>query len=130
MKLHAPKKSFSLKTKIVGGFFIVILFSSIAIGFYAYHKAKSAVEISVGNTTISILKSVVKTIDTEKFDNLKTKDDMESEYYKKLQLHLNNIQNTAGLKYLYTMRRTDEGKYIYVVDGSSTNNKDCSALGE
>lgn len=130
MELHAPKKSFSLKTKIVGGFFIIIFFSSIIIGFYAYYKAKSGIEVSVGNTTISILKSVVNTIDTEKFNNLKTKDDMESDYYKKLQLHLNDIKKTTGLKYLYTMRKTTEGKYIYVVDGSSTNNKDCSKLGE
>lgn len=130
MKLLAPKKSFSLKTKIVGGFFTIIFFSSIVIGLYAYSKAKSGIEVSVGNTTISILKSVVNTIDTEKFNSLKTKDDMESEYYKKLQLHLNDIKKTTGLKYLYTMRKTDEGKYIYVVDGSSTNNKDCSALGE
>lgn len=130
MKLHMPKKSFSLKAKIVGFFFIVTFFSSIVIGLYSYYKAKSSIEISVGNTTISILKSVVNTIDTEKFDKLKIKADMESEYYKELQLHLNDIKKTTGLKYLYTMRKTDEGKYIYVVDGSSTNNKDCSALGK
>lgn len=130
MKLHAPKKSLSLKAKIVGFFFIITFFSSTVIGLYSYHKAKSSIEISVGNTTIAILNPIVNTIDTEKFDNLKTKADMESEYYKKLQLRLNDIKKATGLKYLYTMRKTDEGKYIYVVDGNSTNNKDYSALGE
>lgn len=130
MGTHKPKKSSSLRLKIVGSFFILIFFSSISIGLYSYNKAKSNIEITVGSTAISILKSVVKTIDAEKLNKLQTKEDMKSEYYKKLQANLVNIRETTGLKYIYTMRRNASGKYVYIVDGTSMNAKDNSLLGD
>ncbi|PJI08677.1 MULTISPECIES: methyl-accepting chemotaxis protein [Clostridium] len=130
MGTHSLKKSSSLRLKIVGSFFILIFFSSISIGFYSYNRAKSNIEITVGSTAISILRSVAKTIDTVKLDKLQTKEDMKSEYYKELQSNLVNIRKTTGLKYLYTMRRNASGKYIYIVDGTSMNDKDNSLLGD
>lgn len=130
MRTHKPKKSSSLRLKIVGSFFILIFFSSISIGLYSYNKAKSNIEITVGSTAISILQSVVKTIDAEKLNKLQTKEDMKSEYYKKLQSNLVNIRETTGLKYIYTVRRNTSGKYIYIVDGTSMNAKDNSSLSD
>jgi methyl-accepting chemotaxis protein len=118
---HKRKKFLSLKYKIIGDFLILILFSSIAIGSYSYYEARSSIERSVGNSALTIVKSIVGTIDAEKFNQLQTKEDMQSEYYKELQTRLNDIRQTNGLKYLYTMRETEDGKYIYVVDGSTDN---------
>jgi methyl-accepting chemotaxis protein len=120
----------SLKYKITGSFLILILFSSMAIGFYSYYSAKSNIERVVGNTALSIIESIVNTIDDEKFDKLQTNEDMESEYYKELQTHLSDLRNATGLKYLYTMRKTDNGKCIYVVDGTTMDDENFSSLGD
>lgn len=130
MKIHLPAKNISLRNKITGSFLLVILFSSLVIGIYSYNKTKSNIESIVGNTALSIVKSIVSTIDYEKFDSLMVKENMQSEYYKQLQEHLNDTRKTTGLKYLYTMRKTTDGKYIYVVDGSSMDDKDFSSLGD
>jgi len=124
------QKKFSLKHKIIGSFFIIILLSSVSIGTYAYYKAKTSIETSVGNTALSIVQSVVKLIDTEKFNQLQTPEDMQSEYYQELQARLSDIKNTTGLQYLYTMRKTAEGAFIYVVDGTSMSDEGFSALGD
>jgi methyl-accepting chemotaxis protein len=124
------RKFMSLKYKITGGFLVLILFSSMAIGFYSYYNAKSNIERVVGNTALSIIESIVNTIDDEKFQKLQTNENMESEYYKELQTHLSDLRNATGLKYLYTMRKTDNGKCIYVVDGTPMDDKNFSSLGD
>ncbi|MDP4179292.1 MAG: methyl-accepting chemotaxis protein, partial [Bacillota bacterium] len=130
MKLKKINRRLSLRNKITGSFLILILFSSLVIGKFSYNKMRSNVESIVGNTALSIVKSIVNTIDYEKFDKLQTKDDMQSEYYKELQTHLSEVRKTTGLRYLYTIRKTKDGKYIYVVDGSSMDDKDFSSLGD
>lgn len=130
MEMHKQKKGFSLANKITGSFLILILFSSLVIGFYAYYKTKSSIEITVGSTAVSIVQSVVNTIDTEKFNKLQTEEDMQSEYYTELQTHLSDIRKITSLKYLYTMRKTKDDKYIYVVDGIPINDKDFTLLGD
>ncbi|MDD7795485.1 methyl-accepting chemotaxis protein [Clostridium sp. 'White wine YQ'] len=130
MRKNTIRRGFSLKHKIVGSFIILVLFSSLLIGFYTYYKAKANIESAVGNTELSVVNSIVNTIDTEKFNNLTSKDDMNSEYYKELQTHLSDIRSTTGLKFLYTMRKTSDGKYIYVVDGLPIDDKNFSSLGD
>lgn len=130
MKLHVSKRNFSLRQKIIGSISMLIFLSSLSIGLYAYYKTKSGITTTLGNTALSIAESVAKTIDTEKFSNLQSEKDMQSEYYKELQSHLCDIRKTTGLRYLYTMRKTDEGKYIYVVDGTPTSDKNFAQLGD
>lgn len=130
MMLDKNKKGLSLTHKIAGSFLILIFFSSLIIGCYAYYKTRSSIETTVGSTAVSIVESVVSTIDAEEFNKLKTEEDMQSEYYKELQTHLSHIRATTGLQYLYTMRKTDEGKFIYVVDGTPMDDEDFSSLGD
>lgn len=124
------EKKISLKYKIIGSFLILIILSSISIGGYAYYKAKSSIEISVGNTALAIVQSVVNSIDPEQFSKLQTENDMQSEYYRELQTDLSEIRETTGLKYLYTMRMNADGKIVYVVDGTPLDDNDFSSLGD
>lgn len=130
MKFTIPKKFLSLQFKITLSFLSLVFLSSTAIGLYSYNNAKSSIEKVVGDTALSINKSIVKTIDTDKLNELSTQEDMDTDYYKQLHAHLEDIRKSAGLKYLYTMRKTENGKYIYVVDGTPTDDKNFSALGD
>lgn len=124
------KIKISFRVKIICGFLLLGLFSSVITGFYANYKAKQTIELTVGQTAKDIISAVGKKIDTQKFETLKTAEDMDSDYYKELREQLNIIREATGLKYLYTMRKTDDGKYIYVVDGAPADAEDSSALGD
>lgn len=130
MKVHTRSKFLSLRVKIVISFLLIILFSSSIIGSYSYFNAKSNIEKAVGDSALSIIESIVNIIDGDKFDNLKTKEDMQSQYYTELQARLSTVKQETGLKYLYTMRKTEDGRYIYVVDGTSMQDEGFSSLGD
>lgn len=124
------KPELSLRLKIGITLFLLILISSFSVGVYSYLYAKEIIKDEVGQTALNIVRSVVKQINVDKFEELQTKDDMKKDYYLKSRKELNNIRKSVGLKYLYTMRKTDEGKYIYVVDGITIGDKDESLLGD
>lgn len=120
----------SLRTKLTGSFIILIFISSMAIGFCAINNAKATIVEVVGKTALNICKSIVSSIDLEKLNELKTEADMESVYYKELHNKFLTIKNSLGLKYIYTMRKTENGKYIYVVDGTPLDSENFSTLGD
>ncbi|MDP4180354.1 MAG: methyl-accepting chemotaxis protein [Bacillota bacterium] len=126
----SKKKNISLRFKISGSFIILILICSIGIGLYAINKAKSTIEEAVGQSGLNIVKSMAGEIDIDKFNKLQNKDDMKSEYYNELHNKLKEMKENVGLKYLYTMRKTQSGKYIYVVDGAAMDSDDFSMLGD
>lgn len=97
---------------------------------YAGKKARSTVEDAVGKSALNIANSIVGLIDVDKMNQLKTKEDMDSDYYKELHDKLLAMKDSVGLKYLYTMRKTDDGKYIYLVDGTPYDSENMSMLGD
>ena len=125
------KLRFTLKTKIMCSFLTLILFSSLFTGLYASYISENTIEKAVGDTAMVIAEPLTGKIDLEKFQSLKTEEDMKSEYYIELRTLLNNIRDSTGLKYIYTMRKTDDGRYIYVVDGEAPgDDSDVCLLGQ
>lgn len=106
----------------------LLLVSSITILIFAYGTAKTTIQGTMAEMALNITGSVVSKIDVQKFAKLKTAEDMDNSYYNQLRNDLNELLHTTGLKYLYTMRKTEDGKYIYVVDGSDEGEQ--SLLGD
>lgn len=120
----------SLMLKIILLCVGLVLFASITMRFYAYGTARKSMNDTMGQTALNITSSVVGQIDLEKFEQLQSKKDMDQDYYLKLRQKLSSIRSYTGLKYLYTMRKLSDKKYIYVVDGAALDDKDPSNLGE
>jgi methyl-accepting chemotaxis protein len=97
--------------------------------FFAYKTARDSIEVAIGQTALNITRSVIGSIDIDKFEALKTQDDMKEDYYLELREHLDEVRNTTGLTYLYTMRKTEEDTYIYIVDGVPVEDQEASLLG-
>lgn len=55
---------------------------------------------------------------------LNTAEDMQSETYLRSKRILEDIKNAAGVRYLYTAKRTADDQYIYLVDGLPSSNTD------
>lgn len=108
----------------------LVLISSLSIRFFAYKTAKDSIEGSIGNMALNITKSVAGTIDGDKYQELTKPEDMETDYYIELRKEFNKIREETGLTYLYTLSRTDDGVYYYVVDGTDINSANASMLGD
>jgi methyl-accepting chemotaxis protein len=98
--------------------------------YFSYQTAKTTLHETMGQTALNITRSAIGSIDPEQFDTLQTPDDMKKEYYITLRDKLQRLKEMTGLRYLYTMRVTQSGDYIYIVDGSSMDDEGASALGD
>ncbi|HHV59024.1 MAG TPA: methyl-accepting chemotaxis protein [Clostridiaceae bacterium] len=67
-------------------------------------------------------------VDIDEFVKLKTIEDEATPGFAKIREELVRVRLLSGAKYVYTMRKTDEGDFMYVVDGSAE--EDFSHLGD
>lgn len=54
---------------------------------------------------------------TDTFASINTPEDMETVLYQTNQEAMFNVKQATGVQYLYTAKRTEDGRFIYVVDG-------------
>jgi methyl-accepting chemotaxis protein len=108
----------------------LVLVSILTIQYFAYKAAETSVEDTIGKMAMNITGSVVNTIDPDQFEQLVASQDMNNEYYSKLKDELNTIRKSTGLKFLYTMSKTEKGDYIYVADGTEAGAAGESVLGD
>lgn len=69
-------------------------------------------------------------LDKQSFQRIESTEDMQSFTYSRTKLMLENIRQTAGVRYLYTAKRTDDGRYIYLIDGLPYDSSDFRNAGD
>ncbi|MDF2721234.1 MAG: methyl-accepting chemotaxis protein [Paenibacillus sp.] len=120
----------SLQIRILLFFSVLMLLMGTILSYSLYTSSASLITKSLGEQARTIAVSAAKKIDGDAFASLQA----DSDYYKQLRLQLNEMKETNGLKYLYTMTARDNGgemEYVYAVDGAPLDQKDdVSAFGE
>jgi methyl-accepting chemotaxis protein len=101
----------------------ITLFSS-ALYFISYNMVTK----STGNKALKIAEAAAKRINVDDFKTLQTVEDEKKDTYVKVQEQLSYIRELTGSKYVYTMRKSEKGEFVYVVDGSSP--EDLSHIGD
>jgi methyl-accepting chemotaxis protein len=119
----------SLKFKMVGFITAVIMGISIIIGIISCSAISKLGSKMLGEQSISILKTVKSNIDAEKLKTLVESKDKTDPYYEELRIYLNRIKAESGMKFLYTMKKIDDSKIIYIVDGGDPDSENFSDLG-
>lgn len=122
----------SIKFKMLFVFTTLILLAGVIISVTSYLSSTNLVIQSVSNQAKNIAQHAVERIDIQKYQSINM-DSGETGYYHELRKELNDIRETNGLRYLYTMNRTkttDGYDYYYVVDGMPSDEKKYSKLGE
>lgn len=71
-----------------------------------------------------------KRINDDTIAQINKKEDMETELYKETKVMLENIRESASVRYLYTAKQTDEGEYVYLVDGLPLESDDFRNAGD
>lgn len=120
----------SLMLEIIFFCLVLVLFSCFSIQYFAISSTENAIKDTMGQTALNIIRSVNNTIDVSKFDSLQNTKDMGNEYYEQFRQQLYSLKESAGLEYIYTMRKTADGKYVYVVDGYAMDNDEASSIGD
>lgn len=85
-----------------------------------YHDMK----VSLRERVEYIHSYLEKRLDLSALPDLETREDIEKEEYQKIHDIFSSAKEAAGLMYLYTAKKNEEGRYIYVIDGLDQNSKD------
>ncbi len=103
---------------------LIVLLSSLFVSAYTFILQKMTNENTLNNAieensrrTDAMYEGVQKFLIKEDFSEINNRSDMESEQYRTLQEHLNEIRSMNSTRYFYTAKRNSEGKLIYLVDG-------------
>jgi methyl-accepting chemotaxis protein len=122
----------SLQLKMVLIFSSLFLLSSVILSVNVFYNSTKLVTSSVGTQAKDIADRAMKMIDLDKYSTIKPEEGP-NEYYNQLRLQFNELKETNGVQYLFTMARkeTNSGfEYYYVVDGYPLNSEEASSLGE
>lgn len=101
----------SLKTKIILLSVILVIFCTMLVGGYVILQLPSITINSVGGDYIKILRSISKTIDTEKFSNIKSTD-INSEYYIEINKEFSKIKEMLGFEHLYLLKKNANNEFF------------------
>lgn len=117
------KKLFRLKN--TGSIFVIAsLLMIFVIASYTYilqsSYTKTALETEIARDTASadaVHKLVDGSIGKEDFDQINDQSDEKEQLYKDISSYFNEIRTLNSTRYIYTAKRNEEGKLVYVVDG-------------
>lgn len=107
---------------------LIILLTMGTFTILSYKYTYKMVISDLGDTAVNIAKQSTEYIDSDEFVKLKNIEDEKTDAYKKMKGYLGEVKKVTGAKYVYTMRKTKNGDYEYVVDGSSED--DYSHIGD
>jgi len=101
----------SLKTKILLLSILLVIFCTILVGGYVIIQLPSITINTVGGDYITILKSISKTLDIEKFESIKSTD-TNSEYYVEINREFSKIKDAIGFEHLYLLKKNEKGEFF------------------
>lgn len=94
---------------------------------------KTALETEIARDTASadaVHKLVDGRICKEDFDQINDQSDEKEQLYKDISSYFNEIRTLNSTRYIYTAKRNEEGKLVYVVDGLDPNADDVRHPGD
>ena len=114
-----------LRLKNTGSIFVIVgLLIILVIASYTYilqsSYTKTALETEITRDTASadaVHKLVNGRIGKEDFDQIKDQSDEKKQLYKDISSYFNEIRTLNSTRYIYTAKKNEEGKLVYVVDG-------------
>lgn len=108
----------SIKVKITIFFIIIVLSVTTLLSAILYWQCNNMVTKEAADRAYKTVEEAAKTININEFTELKTVEDENKNSYIEMRKNLGYIREISGAKYIFTMRKTDDGKFAYVVDGS------------
>ena len=102
----------------------IVIFSFFIVFFFNYKITYDDMLYTLEERSNSIYHLVEGYLERTTFHTLATKEDMNKPGYQDMKRSLEEVKEATGVRYIYTAKKTNEGKYIYLVDGLSSKSKD------
>lgn len=118
----------SIRGQITFLFLIIVLILTSLLTTILYEQTSALLLKEAVDRAYNVAEQASKLIDINDFINIKTVEDEATPEYIKMREELVKVREISGAQYVYTMRKNDEGDFMYVVDGSSE--EDFSHVGE
>lgn len=109
---------------------LIVIFSCLFVFGINYQLAYKNMLKSLINRAVNIHDYVEGRMSKGSFSELNTIEDEDSDLYRDIKHELENIRNAAGVRYLYTAKITEDGDFIYLVDGLPFDNSDFRNVGD
>ncbi|WBW95817.1 methyl-accepting chemotaxis protein [Oceanirhabdus sp. W0125-5] len=126
-KLHFKNR---LSTKIILSFTFIVLLTVSVLSTVLYHQSKRLLVNNLGKKAGKIAKAATDYVPIDEFIKFTSIEDEKNESYQKIREELNHIRKISGATNLYTMRKNDKEKYIYIVDGTDKDDDEISHIGD
>ncbi len=108
----------TLKFKFIALFVVfVVVICTVSAWLSVSTMERSATEIFIGNG-LPVAEKIAKGIDPGAFSRLAASLDPDDPYYETTRLWMLGEKEAINCAYLYTMVRTADGRFLYVIDGS------------
>ncbi len=132
----------SIQVRIVVFFSALFLLSILVLGYFISNSSNELIKNEMGVRARTIAEKASNVVDGAEFQKIvmeieKNPGDednqtrvMELPEYQRTQQQLNNILETSGLKFLYTMIELPSKKYMYIIDGMDTQSDAFSKPGD
>ncbi len=124
------KLKHKIGTRIFVAFLALILLVIGTLSLIMYKQSYDLFVNSLVSRSLEIAETAARGIDIAEFVKLKTVDDENTEAYHTIREKLNAIREMSGAKYVYTMRKDNNGNYEFVVDGMDYDSEDISHIGD
>ena len=116
-------KTMSLRVKAVVAFVVALLITSIALGFALTQQSRKDMKTLIDNHVLDVVKTAADMLDGDALRKITAKDKGTREYAQIFDT-LSRFEKNIGLEFIYTVRATDDGSYIFVIDPATENASD------
>lgn len=108
----------NIRVKITVFFMVMVISIAAALAYILYLQSYKMITDRASEEAFRTVSQSSKYLDIEAFKTLTSPEDEESDYYIQERKNLMKIREISGAKYIFTMRKTTGGKFMYVIDGS------------
>lgn len=109
---------------------VVVACSFLCVYAFNYHVTYGDMLGTLRERSDSIHDYVEDSLDKATFSGIETAEDMDDASYRTTKKAFEAVKDATGVRYLYTAKRTDEGSFVYVVDGLPSESEDFRAPGD
>ena len=103
---------------------VVVACSFLCVYAFNYHVTYGDMLTSLRERSDGIDRYVEDSLDKATFSGIDTADDMDDPSYRAMKKAFKAVKEATGVRYLYTAKRTDDGEFVYVVDGLPSESDD------
>lgn len=103
---------------------LIVSLSFLCVYYYNYHITYNDMLYTLKERSDNIYSVVENEFNSFTFEEIDDKEDIDKDIYIKDKQLLEYIKDSTGVMYLYTATKTTDGKFIYVLDGLSSDSPD------